>query len=115
MILRPNYNVINNNYVISYINSAKENAEIYYSKNKIRIPIDTLNDYNYIKDNMDETYVNDRYYFNYGETNSFVNCYSTNNYNDEDISDDEYNITEELTEDFIREETSDSEDDFIEV
>ena len=115
MILKPYYNVKNNNYVISYINSAKENSKSYYSKNKIRIPIDTLNDYNYIKDNMDETYVNDRYYFNYGETNSFINYYYTNNYNDEDIIDDEYNIIEEVTEDFIREETSDSEEEFIEV
>ena len=115
MLLKPNYNTINNNYVISYINSAKTNAKSYYSKNKIRIPIDILIDYNYLKDNMIETYVSDRYYFTYGDNYNYVNNYYVNNYYEEDIVEEECNIPEEVNDDYIKEETSDSEEEFIEV
>ena len=108
MSFKPFYNVYDNNYVMSYINSAREISELNQKKNKVKIPIDILKDYKIIKDSEFQTYMNDRYYFNYGEDYYFYNYKEYEN-NQEDFPE------EEINNDYVSDDTTDSEDEFTEI
>ena len=108
--LKPFYGVINNDYVKSYILSAKLNSELNRKKNKKKIPIYYPNEYmNIIKEEL-PTYLNERYYFNYQD--SYFYEPDTNN-DDKQLN--KYDEYERENVEFEENESTDSEEDFIEV
>lgn len=110
IILKPNYGVIDNDYVKSYILSAKLKSDINMKKNNNRIPIYYPDVYtNIIKEEL-PTYSNERYYFNYQD----CYFYEPNTNNDEKQLNNYDDFEKEISE-FEENDSTDSEEDFIEV
>ena len=108
--LKPFYGVINNDYVKSYILSAKLKSDVNREKNKKRIPIYYPNEYmNTIKEDI-LTYLNERYYFNYQDSY----FYEPDTKNDEKQLT-KYDEYERDNLEFDQNDSTDSEEDFIEV
>ena len=110
IILKPTYGVIDNDYVKSYILNAKLKSELNMKKNKNRIPLYYPDTYlNIIKDEL-TTYLNERYYFNYQDSY----FYEPNTNNDEKQINNYDDYEKEIAE-FEENESTDSDEDFIEV
>ena len=110
IILKPFYGVINNNYLEAYISNAKLNSERNKDKNRKRVPIYYPDEYmNIIKDEL-PTYSNERYYFNYQDS-YFYEPITNNEFNKID----KYEEYERENADYEDSNSTDSDEDFIEV
>ena len=110
IILKPNYGVIDNDYVKSYIKTAKMLSNSNIERNKNRIPIYYPCEYtNIIKEEL-PTYTNERYYFNYPDSYFYeIHISHEKNYLDN------YEEYERENSQYEDNESTDSEEDFIEV
>ena len=110
IILKPNYGVINNDYVKSYIKTAKMRSNSNLERNKKRIPIYYPNEYMNIIKEEPPTYLNERYYFNYQDSYFYE---PVDNYDKNKL--DKYEEYESENSHYEHIESTDSEDDFTEV
>ena len=109
-ILKSVYKVIDNDYVTSYIKSAKMHSNTNIKRNKNRIPIYYPDNYlNIIREEL-FTYTNEKYYFNYQDSYYYD---TFNNYEKRDI--DKYEEYERENSIYEDNESTDSEEDFVEV
>ena len=108
--LKPNYGVIDNDYVKTYILTAELKSYLNMKKNKNRIPIYYPDSYlNLIKEEI-PTYLNERYYFNYQDSYFYEphTSYMENKL-------DNYEEYERENTHYEENDSTDSEEDFVEV